>query len=67
MITIVERVRCPRCQTRMDLASSAPRKDGSEKRIFECGKCHYVETVMVADPLTSSNLERLTNNVRPPV
>jgi hypothetical protein len=39
--------------------------DGSEKRMFECTKCHFIETKTVADPLKSDAVERLTTNVRP--
>jgi transposase-like protein len=67
MLTSIERPRCPRCRTRMHLARITPLPDGSEKRMFECTKCHFIETKTVADPLKSDAVERLTTNVRPPV
>jgi hypothetical protein len=67
MVTAIERPRCPRCFIRMSLLSAESRKGGFEKQIFGCGKCPYVETKMVPDPLKSSTSERLAQNVRPPV
>jgi hypothetical protein len=51
----------------MALTRSEPRKDGFEKRIFECGKCHHVETRMVADPLRSDRVTGLARSVVPPI
>jgi hypothetical protein len=50
----------------MALTTSEPRKDGFEKRTFECGKCHRAETRMVADPLKSNRVAKLTNSIVPP-
>jgi len=66
-LTAIERPRCGRCQTRMRLARISPLPDRSEQRTFECPKCDAVETRMVADPLKSESIVRLTTNVRPPV
>lgn len=66
MLTAIERPRCGRCHTRMALVRISPLPDGSEKRMFECEKCDFVETLTVADPLKSETVARLTTNVRPP-
>jgi len=66
ILTAIERPHCVRCRTRMRLARINPLPYGSEKRIFECRKCSSIETRMVADPLKSEAVERLTINVRPP-
>jgi hypothetical protein len=50
----------------MNLASLAPRPDGSEKRIFQCPHCDFIETRIVADPLASDEVRRLADNIRPP-
>jgi hypothetical protein len=65
-VSLLERPRCPGCQMRMMLARTEYRKNGSEKRIFECLKCHSAETKIVDDPLKSSALARLADSVRPP-
>jgi hypothetical protein len=66
MLTAIERPRCGRCQTRMVLACITPLPERSEKRMFECPKCDFTETITVADPLKSEAVVRLTSNVRPP-
>jgi len=58
--------RCRRCFERMTLARTESGKDGSEKRMFECPKCRFIETKMIADPLKSSDVIRLTEDLRPP-
>jgi hypothetical protein len=50
----------------MRLAKIVPDAGSTEKRIFECAKCGATETKFVADPLDSDELNRLTNNIRPP-
>ena len=54
LLSPIERPRCGRCRTRMDLTGIAPRPDGTEKRTFECSKCNYMETKIVSDPLKST-------------
>jgi hypothetical protein len=51
---------------RMDLARVRARPDGSEKRIFECSKCKFAETELLADPMKSEAVSRLAEAVRPP-
>ena len=60
----IERPRCGRCQTRMDLAQVQTQP--AEKRIFECCKCKFVETKLLADPMRSKAVSRLAEGVRPP-
>jgi hypothetical protein len=62
----IERPRCVKCGTRMNLSDLALRSDRSEQRTFECTKCNRVETRLVADPLHSEEMNRLADSVRPP-
>jgi hypothetical protein len=48
---------------RMLLARTEYRENGSEKRTFECLKCHFAETKILIDPLKSSALARLADGV----
>ena len=66
LLSPIERPRCVRCLTRMNLASLAPQPDRSEKRTFECPHCDFIETRIVPDPLASEEINRLTDNIRPP-
>jgi hypothetical protein len=66
MLSPIERPRCLRCRMRTNLASLAPRPDGSEERTFECPKCDFTETRIIPDPLRSREINRLADNVRPP-
>lgn len=50
----------------MELLSAFPKPDHSEKRIFECPKCHFIETKVIADPLTSNDIRRLASLLQPP-
>jgi hypothetical protein len=63
----IECPRCVRCARRMRLVNVVLSPGHSEKRIFECAKCGAAEVRLVADPLDSGELNRLTDNVRPPV
>ena len=65
-IAAIEHPRCARCSTRMALTKSELRRDGFQKRIFECNKCHFMVTKMVGDPLKSETVSRLANSVVPP-
>ena len=66
LLSPIERPRCVRCKTRMDLTGIAPRSDGTEKRTFECSKCAFIETKIASDPLKSDAIVRMTSNIRPP-
>ena len=37
-----------------------------EKRIFECAKCRFMETVTVPDPMQSDSMKWLAGELRPP-
>jgi hypothetical protein len=50
----------------MRLGRIQPLPDGSEKRVFECPKCDLVETKIIADPLRSELVSRLTESIKPP-
>jgi len=62
----IERPRCGRCRTRMNLSSIVPRPDHCEKRTFECPNCDFIETRMVSDSVKSKEVTRLAENIRPP-
>jgi hypothetical protein len=63
LLSPIERPRCVRCRTRMDLTGIAPRLDGAEKRTFECCKCAFIETKIASDPLNSDALVRMASNI----
>jgi hypothetical protein len=50
----------------MNLATIVLRFDHSQKRTFECSKCHFIETVVVPDPVRSEEANRLADTVKPP-
>jgi hypothetical protein len=60
--TPIECPRCSRCRTRMTLLKLEPRTNGAEKHMFECSKCHFIETKY---PLKSDAITCLASNVRP--
>ena len=65
-ISSLECPRCNRCKTRMTLILAEPREGRSEKRIFGCSKCNFMETRIVDDPLKSGAVVRLAEGLRPP-
>ena len=66
LLSRIERPQCSRCRTPMNLTSITPRADHSEKRIFECPKCWFIDTKFAIDPLQSEEVDRLADNVWPP-
>jgi hypothetical protein len=66
LLSPIERPRCVRCRTRMDLTSIVPEPGRSEKRTFECPKCYFIETKVVSDALGSDVANRLADDIRPP-
>jgi len=53
-LTVLERLRCSRCRTRMMLERVSPGPIGFERRLFECPRCDHVEiSVMASDPFKS--------------
>jgi hypothetical protein len=49
----------------MNLTSITPRADHSEKRIFECPKCRFMDTKFAVDPLQSEEVDRSADHGRP--
>jgi hypothetical protein len=63
----IQRLRCPKCQTRMRLAQIWPGPTGFELRTFDCSKCDYVEKIAIAsDPMKSGDVGWLMGELRPP-
>jgi hypothetical protein len=65
-LAAIEHPRCTRCNTRMSLARREPGRDGAEKRIFECQRCSFIMTNLVADPLASPAVSALARALKPP-
>jgi tRNA(Ile2) C34 agmatinyltransferase TiaS len=64
---VIERPRCPKCQTRMSLARISPGPSGYDVRMFECGKCEYVlKEVISTDPMKSDKTGWLAGELKPP-
>jgi hypothetical protein len=49
-----------------DVGSDIPTPDRKEKRVFECPKCNFMNTVTVPDPLESRSTGWLLGELRPP-
>jgi hypothetical protein len=50
----IQRLRCPKCRTRMMLAHISPGPRAFELRTFDCSKCLHVEQIVIAsDPRKS--------------
>jgi hypothetical protein len=63
----LQRLRCPTCQTRINLAQISPGPTGFELRSFDCPGCGYVEKIAIAsDPMKSGDVGWLVGEVRPP-
>jgi DNA-directed RNA polymerase subunit RPC12/RpoP len=62
----IERPRCARCQSRMRLGKVEQGPDHSEKRMFECPKCSFIDIKILPDPLSAESVLRLTSSLRPP-
>ena len=63
----IQQLRCPKCRTRMMLASIAPGPAGFEVRTFDCAKCDHVEQVAIAsDPMKSGDVGWLVGELRSP-
>jgi hypothetical protein len=50
----------------MTLIGAEPCGGYSEKRIFGCSKCNFMDTRIVDDPLKSGVIVRLAEGLRPP-
>jgi hypothetical protein len=63
----IERPRCAKCHSRMNLARIAPGSKGFDVRTFECGKCEHVHIVTVdIDPMKSAKVGWLAGELKPP-
>jgi hypothetical protein len=64
---VIERPRCPNCETRMMLARIVPGPSGFDLRTFECGICEHVLNETIApDPMKSSLSGWLDGELRAP-
>jgi C4-type Zn-finger protein len=52
-VSSIECPLCSRCRTRMVLIKMEIPPQGTEKRMFECSKCHFIETKIVEEPFKS--------------
>jgi hypothetical protein len=48
------------------LARVSPAPERKEKRVFECPKCNFMDTVTVPDPLESKSSGWVSSELRPP-
>jgi hypothetical protein len=63
----IDRLRCPKCRTRMMLARISPGPTGFELRTFDCSKCDHVEQIAIAsDPAKSGDVAWLVGELRAP-
>jgi hypothetical protein len=66
-LTTIERLRCPRCTSRMMLARISPGLIGFEHCLFECPKCDSVQGEIIAsDPAKSNAVGWLAGELHPP-
>jgi ribosomal protein S27AE len=62
----MQRLRCPKCQTRLMLAHISPGPTGFEQRAFDCAKCDYVEKIVIAiDLMKSGGVGWLVSELQP--
>jgi len=63
----IQRLRCPKCRTRLILARISPGPRGFELRSFDCTKCDHAEQIAIAlDPMKSGDVGWLVGELRPP-
>jgi hypothetical protein len=63
----IQRLRCPKCQTRMTLVRISPGPTGFELRTFDCSRCNHVEKIAIAsDPMKSGDVGWLVSELQPP-
>lgn len=63
----IQRLRRPKCQTRMTLARISPGPTGFELRTFDCSRCNHVEKIAIAsDPMKSGDVGWLVSELQPP-
>jgi hypothetical protein len=62
-VSSIECPLCSRCRTRMALIKMELRPQGAEERMFECSKCHFIETKIVEE-LFKSDAQGAHHSVR---
>ena len=63
----IQRLRCPKCRTRMMLARIFPAPKRFEVRTVDCSKCGHVEqTVIALDPIKAGAVGWLAGELQPP-
>jgi hypothetical protein len=50
----------------MKLTHRSLRDDGSEKRMFECRRCQFIETEILDDPMNAEAFAWIKGELRPP-
>ena len=65
-LAAIEHPRCILCHARMNVVCREPHRDDAEKRTFECQKCSFIMTQIVADPLGSADRPALSRSLKPP-
>lgn len=66
-LSAIERPRCPKCQTRMNLARTSPGPSGHGIRTFECTKCEQIlKEMIVNDPMKSDKAGWAASGLKPP-
>ena len=63
----IQRLRCPKCRTRMLLSRISPGPAGFELRTFDCSNCDHVEKIAIAsDPMKSGDVGWLVGELQAP-
>ena len=63
----IRRPECPKCESRMLLASITPGPEGFDLRTFECGKCdHSFTTTIARDPMNAVSAGWIAGELRSP-
>ena len=62
------RPRCPKCESRMMLASITPGPAGFDLRTFECRSCdHNYTTTIARDPMNAVSAGWIASELKAPV
>ena len=61
----IQRLRWPKCRTRMMLTRISPVPTGFELRTLDCSKCDHVEKIVIAsDPMKSGDVGWLVGELQ---
>lgn len=64
----VRRPQCPKCESRMMLASIAPGPEGFDLRTFECRQCdHSFVTAVARDPMNAVSAGWIAGELKAPI